>query len=184
MRASRSKLMDTAYEQYTILWQRHPNDPYANLLRGMAAEYLGIDILDPHLHKFYSRVPVAPLFPIAADCLAKAAEMAPNSATMNREYGFFLWQFGGKMAEGLKLLKKALQLAPNEPRIHTMWGNVYANPYGTDYNLQRATHELELSIRMDPTYGFTHSLLANVYRRLGQAEKAEREERTYENLLP
>ncbi len=184
MRASHSHLMDVAYSQYTLLWKKHPNDANANLLRGIAAEYLGSDSMYPELHKYYAKTPQAPLFPTAATCLTKAVKLAPNSAVANREAGFFLWQYGNNLPKGLVLLKKALQLAPNEPRVHTLWGDVYANPGGMEYDLQEAARQLELSVQIDPSYAFTHYLLASVYSRLGQPERAKSEEQTYRSLQP
>lgn len=184
MRASHSHVMDVAYKQYTLLWQKHPNDANANLFRGIAAEYLGSDSMYPELHKYYAKVPQAPLFPTAADCLEKAVKLAPNSPTANREDGFFLWQYGNNLPKGLFLLKKALQLAPNDSRVHTLWGDVYANPGGMEYDLQEAARQLELSTQIDPTYAFTHYLLASVYSRLGQPERAKNEEQTYKCLQP
>ena len=184
MRASHSHVMDIAYKQYTLLWQKRPNDANANLFRGIAAEYLGSDSMYPELHKYYAKVPQAPLFPTAAACLEKAVKLAPDSPIANREDGFFLWQYGNNLPKGLMLLKKALQLAPNEPRIHTLWGDVYANPNGTKYDLQEAARQLELSVQIDPTYAFTRYLLASVYNRLGQLEQAKNEEQIYKGLQP
>lgn len=58
MRASHSHIMDIAYKQYTLLWQKHPNDANANLFRGIAAEYLGTDSMYPELHKYYAKIPL------------------------------------------------------------------------------------------------------------------------------
>ena len=184
MRASHSHIMDIAYKQYTLIWQKHPNDANANLLRGIAAEYLGSDSMYPELHKYYAKIPQATLFPTAAACLEQAVKLAPNSPITNREDGYFLWQYGNNLPKGLSLLKKALQLASNEPRIHTLWGDIYANPGGTQYNLQAAARQLKLSVRIDPTYAFTHYLLASVYSRMGQPEQAKIEEQAYKSLQP
>lgn len=182
LRARHAHLLGVAYTQYTALWQRQPNNAYANLLRGVSAEYLQSDSMEPELRKLYETYTQNDLFPVAASCLEKAVKLAPSSSVINMETGFFLWQFGNELPQGLTYLKKALQLAPIDPRIHAMWGNVYANPEGTAYDLRKAIDQLELAIKLDPTYAFPHKLMADVYSRLKQPVKAEQEKSRYRDL--
>ncbi len=183
-RARHSHLMDVAYEEYTALWMQKPNDAFTNLLRGSSAEYLESDGMEPALKDTYRRYAQENLFSVARDCLRKATQLAPNSAVANMEEGFFLWQFDEKLPEGIGYLQKALQLAPKNPRIHATLGDVYANPYGKSYNLQKAIAQLNTAATLDPTYAFPHDLLANIYSRLGQSAKAKIERDKYQSLLP
>lgn len=182
LRARHAHLLGVAYTRYTALWQRQPDNAYANLLRGVSAEYLQTDSMEPELRKLYEADTHNDLFPVAASCLEKAVKLAPSSSVINMETGFFLWQFGNDLPQGLTYLRKALRLAPNDPRVHAMWGNVYANPEGTDYNLRKAIDQLELAIKLDPTYAFPHRLMADVYSRLKQPVKAEQERSIYRTL--
>lgn len=183
-RARHSHLMGVAYTQYTDLCRRQPNNPSANLLRGVSAEYLQSDSMEPELKKLYEPYARGDLFSVAASCLARAVKLAPNSSAANLEAGFFFWQFGNDLPRGLSLLKKSLQLAPDNPRIHAMWGDVYANPEGRSYDLGKAVDHLETAINLEPTYAFPHELLASVYSRLGSSAKAAQEMSKYQSLLP
>lgn len=184
LRASHSHLMIVAYDQYSVLWQQHPNSADTNLWRGIAAEYLFSDSMYPELRKTYSKVATDLLLPTATTCLAKAVKVAPNSPTANREDGFFLWQYGNKLPEGLLLLRKALRLAPSDPRTHTMWGNVYANPDGKAYDLKKAIYELRVANSLDPSYAFPHELLSNIYARQNLTVMAMQEQMKFQQLMP
>lgn len=184
LRARHAHLLGVAYTQYTALWQRQPNNAYANLLRGVSAEYLEWDSMYPELRKLYEPYTQTSLLPVAASCLKKAVKMAPQSSTANMECGFFLWQFGNELPQGLGLLKKALQLAPNDPLIHATWGMVFANPAVNTHDLQKAKDQLELAIKLDPTYAFPHELLADVYKDFKLPMKAEQEKSKYRDLSP
>lgn len=183
-RASHSHLMDVAYVQYSELWRRKPGDAYANLLRGVSAEYLELGKANPDTKKFYSQATTDDLLSVAASSFARAVELDPKAAIVNLESGYFLWQFGNKLPQGLAQLRKASQLVPNNVRVHATWGLVYENPYGGVYNMKKAVDELNLAISLDPTYAYPHNLLANIYTRLKQPVKAEQERRRYQSLLP
>ena len=183
-RASHSHLLDVAYAQYTELWRRKPSDAYANLLRGVSAEYLELGKANPDTRKFYPQATDDDLLSVATSSFGRAVELDPKSATVNLESGYFLWQFGNKLPRGLAQLRKASQLAPNDVRVHAIWGLVYENPYGSVYNMKKAVDELSLAIRLDPTYAYPHNLLANIYTRLKQPAKAEQENSKYQSLLP
>lgn len=184
LRARHAHLMGVAYTQCTALWQRQPNNAYANLLRGMSAEYLEWDSMYPGMGKLYEQYTQQDLLPVAASCLKKAAKLAPNSSVANMAAGFFLWQFGNDLPEGLALLKKALKLAPNDAHVHVMWGLVYSNPTTNSYDSQKALEQLALAAKLDPTYAFPHALLADLYSRLKQPVKAEQERGRYRDLSP
>ena len=183
-RAGHSHLLDVAYAQYTQLWRRKPGDAYANLLRGVSAEYLELGKANPDTRKFYSQATTDDLLSVAASSFERAIELDPKSAIVNLESGYFLWQFGNKLPQGLAQLRKASQLEPNDVRVHAIWGLVYENPLGGVHNMKKAVDELNLAIKLDPTYAYPHSLLAGIYTRLKQPAKAEQERVEYQSLLP
>ena len=184
LRASHSHLMNEAYDQYTILWKLHPDDANANLMRGVAAEYLGWDSMIPEFRTFYPNVNIGPLFLTATDCLLKAVKLAPRSAKANMEAGFFLWQFGNNQPQGLSLLRKALRLSPNETRVHTLWGMVYSNTSPAGYDIKKAIFHLRLASQLDPTYAFPHEVLAGIYQSTHQKALAAQEQKTFHQLIP
>lgn len=183
-RARHAHLMGVAYIQYSALWRQQPNNAYANLLRGVSAEYLEWDSMYPELRPLYKSYTQDSLLPVAASCLKKAAKLAPNSCVANTEAGFFFWQFGNDLPEGLSLLRKAIKLAPNDAQVHVMWSLVYSNPTTNSYDSQKALEQLALAARLDPTYAFPHKLMADLYNRLKQPVKAEQERSRYQSLIP
>lgn len=183
-RARQSHLIDIAYYQYTTLWKQHPNDPELNVLRGISAEYLQSDSMKPELRQIYRLSEGQNLFSVASECLAKGVALRPASALACSEYGFFLWQFGNRLPQGLALLSKATKIDANNPHIHAIWGLVYANPDGGAYNLRKAVYELKVSSNLDPSYAFPHELLANIYTRLNQTVMAMYEQNKFQQLLP
>ncbi|MEO7717472.1 MAG: hypothetical protein ABIY70_14825 [Capsulimonas sp.] len=165
-RARHSHVIDVAYDEYTEKWRRDQNGFDANLLRGVAAEYLGVDGMRPKLSARYEWIYRTDLFQTAGACLEKAVQINPQSSVANMEYGFFLWQFGYKMPEGIALLQKAAGQAPSDPHVHELLGNVYANPSVDSYDPKKAIHELNLAILLDPEDSFSREILANLYHRL------------------
>lgn len=181
-RARSSRLTGFAYEQYTLLWKNRSKNAHTNLWRGISAPMYWRHSKSATPQKRASRS--EDIFIVARACLAKAVELQPNSATANMEYGFFLWQYGNRVDEGLALLRKAALLAPRDPRAHTFLGLVYSNPTGNAYNLQKAEKALKTAIRLDASYAFPHELLASIYRRQGRHQEAQREMQAYRSLLP
>lgn len=183
-RAHHAHLMGEAYTQYTTLWQQEPNNAYVNLLRGMSAEYLEWDRVNPELEKLYKPYTQRNLLPTAGFCLEKAVKLLPASSVANTEYGFFLWQFGNDLPKGITQLKKALRLAPDDAHVHETWGLIYSNPATKDYNMPRAVEQLELATKLDPAYALPHELLANIYTRLNQPNLATIEHTKYQKMIP
>lgn len=183
-RARKSSLIDVAYNEYTLLAKKRPNSARATLLKGMTAEILWQQCMDPVARKRLSSVPSGNFWRIAGSCFAEALKQTPGSSSANLEYGYFLWQFGNDMRRGLTLIQKAVALNPKDPRCHCILGLVYSNPTGNAYNLQDAVKELQRATELDPTYAFPHSLLASAYSQLKQKVDAQRELQAYTSLLP
>ncbi|MCW3060413.1 MAG: hypothetical protein JWQ02_2234 [Capsulimonas sp.] len=168
-RARYSHVIDVAYDEYTEKWRRDQNGFDANLLRGLAAEYLGIDGMMPELQARYEWIFRNDLFQTAAACFEKSVRLNPQSPVANMECGYFLWQFGNKMPEGIALLRKAAWQEPSDPHVHELLGTVYENPSVESYDPERAIHELKLAIQLDPEAPRPHRMLTDLYQRLHKA---------------
>ena len=185
LRAGHSHLLDTAYSQYTLLWNKQPKDSYANLLRGLSAELFFEDSMDLKLQRLYGLHSArTELFLVAQSCLKTAFETAPKCAEAKMEYGYYLWQFGNEMEHGISLLKEAAKLAPNDPRIHATLGLVYSNQTGNAYSVNQAIAELTKAAQLDPSYAFPHAMLTKVYRWQHQDAQSKKENLIFESLLP
>jgi hypothetical protein len=90
-RAKVSHFLDTAYNQYTMLWNKQPQNPDTNLLRGTSALLFCQDSMDLRLQPLYGlHSSRTDLFPVAASCLKTAAETNPKSADRST-HSFNAW---------------------------------------------------------------------------------------------
>lgn len=81
-------------------------------------------------------------------------------------------------SEAVPYLLQAVQIAPRESRVREKLGSAYL-----DLNeLSAAQKELESGIALDPRNPSLHYLLARVYRKRGQPEKAKAEFEQFETL--
>jgi len=180
LRARHSNLLDTAYNQYTLLWEKTPKDPYVNLLRGLSAECFFEDSMDLRIQPLYNlHSSRTDLFSVAHSCLKTASEGAPKFAEAKMEYGYYLWQFGSETEQGLTLLIEAAKLAPSDPRIHATLGLVYSNQTGNVYSMHQAIAELKCAAQLDPTYAYPHAMLADIYRWQHQSSLSQQERLIY-----
>lgn len=184
-RAYTSGLIATAYEQYTLIWQKSPQDAYANLRRGQAAEDYWEYATRPDIHELsgvdsQSRK----LFQAARECLTEAQKRAPNDASANYAYGRFLFWNGGQMSLGLSYMKKAVAISPKSCAAHETLGDAYAEHSGTAYNLPQAEKELKIAAMLDPTAAFPHWRLIRVYLDEKRQQDAKRELQAYISLTP
>lgn len=77
----------------------------------------------------------------------------------------------GQFDQALPNLAQAIELAPDNPRIHEELAYVYE----ATNNLPKAQSELEKAVALAPKASALHFKLARVYRREGQQEQAKRE---------
>jgi Flp pilus assembly protein TadD len=77
----------------------------------------------------------------------------------------------GEMTEAESLLKKAVEIAPKDPRVHEQLGHLYMQK--TDYGA--AEEELKQACELDPKNSSLHFLLGQTYRHLGEMDDAKRE---------
>jgi tetratricopeptide (TPR) repeat protein len=89
-----------------------------------------------------------------------------------------LFSSHGKENEALPLLKQAVTLAPENPRIHEELGVVYE---ALD-DLKDAETELESAISLAPDISGLHFKLGQIYRKYGMKEKANHEFETCQKL--
>ncbi len=83
-----------------------------------------------------------------------------------------------RIAEALPLLMQALEISPDDFRVHRELGKVYR--YQND--LTRAQAELEKAIELAPRNPELHFILAQIYRKQGQTDKARQETDRYTAL--
>jgi tetratricopeptide (TPR) repeat protein len=185
-RANIANLQKVAYDQYTAIWKRKPNDGHANLRRGIAAQNYWQHILHSTKISGTERFPALfyDLQRTARQCLHKASTLLPDSSSAQIAYGFFLWQWDNQMEKGLTLLKKAVSLSPKDARARANLGSVYAKRSGNAYDPQKAEEELKLASRLDPTYAYPHWLLVSLYINTHQYKNAQQAMQTYLNLTP
>ncbi len=185
LRAENSHVLDTAYEQYTLLWNKNPKNPYTNLLRGLSAELFFSDSMDLRLQPLYGlQSSRTDLFPVAASCLKTAAVTSPKSAEAKAEYGYWLWQFGDETEQGLSLVKDAVKLAPSNSRIYATLGLIYSNQSSNAYSLNQATAELQHAVQLDPSYAYPHALLARIYKWQHRDFQSDQERLIFKSLSP
>ena len=82
-----------------------------------------------------------------------------------------LFADAGRLDQALPNLTKAVELAPENPRVHEELAHVYE----AMNNLPAAQSELEKTVALAPKASALHFKLARVYRREGMQEQAKRE---------
>lgn len=184
-RARSSNLADEAYRLYKQAWIKTPNNPYSNLLKGLAAENYWAYATAPSVAKLHPSAPEArALLKDAHDGFAQAFKLQPASAVVNMEYGFFLWRYYNQMERGLPLLRRGLALAPQSPTAHALIGNVYSNPFGKAYDPKSAEQHLLTATSLDPMYAYPHSMLVFLYIQQKRFTDAQEQMQAYLRLSP
>jgi Flp pilus assembly protein TadD len=77
----------------------------------------------------------------------------------------------GRSEEALPLLKKAVTIAPRDPKIREQLGHLYLQ----EGKLVEAQQEFEAAVALSPDSSAFHFLLGQVYRRQGLDVKAKTE---------
>jgi len=75
------------------------------------------------------------------------------------------------VSQALPYLERAVQLAPDNPKIHEQLAQVYA----AQQNLPKAQGELEAAVALAPSISGLHFKLGQIYRKEGLRERAEKE---------
>ena len=120
--------------------------------------------------------------PEAVARLQRFATLQPDNAEAQYDYALALWKnrtrSASTVAQVEALLKRVIQLSPNDARAHLHLGEVYA----LQSRWQQAVRELELATRLQPSLAQAHYQLALAYSRSGQKEKGAREMALYQQL--
>jgi tetratricopeptide (TPR) repeat protein len=184
IRAYDAHLLKTAYEQYTLIWQKQPSNGSANLRRGVAAMEYWEYATKPFINELPLSSPKADEVSNAAKvCLTKAVELAPYSASANAEYGHFLF-YQGDEASGVAHLLKAEKIAPKNPTPHNLLGAIYASPNPPYFLPKLAEKELRTGIHLAPSDSYPHWVLAGLFLDTRQYSKAQDEMQVYIHLAP
>lgn len=184
-RASASGLGKVAFEQYSLMAKEQPNNGNALLLQGLAAEK----------YWFYARQKKVNELPDGSrqeidflrktgGYLAKAVSLLPNSPVANEAYGRYLWQFGNDASSGMKLLRKAVILAPKSASAHVYLADMYSNPGLNLFAPVKAEAEFRKAAQLDPTYAFARFGLARLYVDQRRFQEARIQLKAYAALLP
>ncbi len=182
-RATSSGLYRTAYEEYANLLKNNPSSSRANYLLGtLAYDYYMIESMRNGLSA--GDLLIIKLSHTMQKCLKKSVELDSKSARAKSMWGFYLWQFGHRFAEGMALLREAVKIAPEDPFVHMKLGDIYSNASGKDYDVSKAEQELDRAIDLDPQYIPPHFILQYLYLGLMRHEEAKREEKAWRELLP
>ncbi len=184
-RAYSSGLAKTTLDLYLALAKKKPDNGQANLLEGLAIEAYWWYATARTINKMpFGSPQEQELMVSMGTSLGKAVILSPKLAEANREYGYYLWQFAGREAEGLSYLRKASTLAPKDAEVHAVLGEMYASPNPGTYSPGNAEAELRKSIRLDPCYAFPYFTLARLYVDQQRYQDAELMLKAYTRLLP
>ena len=183
-RASASGLEKVAFEQYSLIAQEQPNNGNALLLQGLAAEKYWFYVRQKKVNGLPDGLQEAHLLESAGTYLAKAASLLPNSAVADEAYGRYLWQFKHDNAGGMKLLKKAIALAPKSASAHAYLADMYSNPSPELFSPAKAEAEFFKAARLDPAYAFPRFGLARLYVDQKNFREAETQLKAYAALIP
>jgi tetratricopeptide (TPR) repeat protein len=126
--------------------------------------------------------PEGELWNVDKSCLAEAYRIDPKSPAIMTEYGLFIWNYDLNRELGKKLIERALQLDISNPRVHVAVALVYLAPNTRYTNVDKAISELQIAIRLDPTYAAPHHWLISAYGCKSRLADAEREKAIEKSL--
>lgn len=184
-RASASGLARVAFKQYSLIAQKQPQNGNALLLEGLAAEKYWFYARQKNVNELPDGSPQEIDFLKKTGVyLAKAVSLLPDSAVANEAYGRYLWQFSYDNAGGMKLLKRAVMLAPKSASAHAYLADMYSNPEPKLFDPVKAEAEFREATRLDPTYAFARFGLARLYIDQRRFREAQIQLKAYAALLP
>ena len=184
-RAYYSKYADIPYALYTKMWEKDKKDFRLNYLRGLASYTYWLTLQGMLMDREFTEDKLAAKIEIALkSCFKAALEANPKSAEVNRDYGFYLWQYGHDMATGLEMVRKSVQLAPSDSKCHCRLGEIYMNPSGNAFNMVAAERELRLAIKLNGNYIGPRNALISVLSRTKRYQEASEQHMIVANLGP
>lgn len=184
-RASASGLQKFAFDQYCAIAKEKTNNGNVLLLQGLSAEKYWFYARQKQVNELPDGSPQDIAFLKRTGAyLAKASALLPNSAVANEAYGRYLWQFGADNANGMRLLKKAVTLAPKNASAHAYLADMYSNPEPKLYSPVKAEAEFLEAVQLDPAYAFPRFGLARLYIDQKRFQDAQKQLKAYTALLP
>ena len=118
----------------------------------------------------------------ALSAYRKATEIDGASPVHNDQPYLNLGRLLAKMnksEDGLPILVRAAEIAPQSGRVHLELGKTYLSLN----RLQQAKPELEEAVRLQPDESTGHYLLARLYQRMGSKQLAEKEFKVTQSLI-
>jgi TolB-like protein/DNA-binding winged helix-turn-helix (wHTH) protein/Tfp pilus assembly protein PilF len=122
--------------------QLDPN--YASAYAGLADAYLVLG--------GYGFVTPDEAFPEGKKAAAKALELAPNLADAYKSLGFVAFYYDWDWAESERLLRKAIELDPNNQLVHEF----FCSPLHALGKLNEAEAQARIAMELDPMSGWAH----------------------------
>lgn len=114
----------------------------------------------------------------AASALEAELRVNPNHAQANFELGDIDVKQGDAQ-KGVPLLEKALALNPGLTEAHRSLGRAFL----TERRYPEALRELSVVVQAEPSDHTVHAMLASLYERMGNAQKAAEETRKSNELV-
>ena len=167
-----------------------PEDAQIQLALGVA--YYGLRRFDEAAAQFLKTIDLAPEERQPYVFLGKMLDQAPaalseagprfaayRTAHPDDELGYLLEARNAEPQKARELLRKAIELAPNDAAAHLELGELEERTQ----RFPEAAAELERAAALDASDPVTHYHLARVYDRLGRPDRARAERETHEKLI-
>jgi tetratricopeptide (TPR) repeat protein len=117
-------------------------------------------------------------FDQAASALEAELKSNPNHAQANFELGDIDVK-QGRVEQGVPLLEKAIALNPSLTEAHRSLGRAFL----AQRRYPEALRELSIVVQAEPSDHTVHAMLASLYQRMGNSEKAAEETRKSNELM-
>ncbi len=159
-----------AIDEFNKSIQLDPN--YASAYAGLADAYLVLG--------GYGFVPPDQAFPEGKKAAAKAIELAPDLSDAYKSLGFIALYYDWDWPESERLLRKALELDPNNSLAHEF----FCSPLHVMGRLDEAEAQAHIAMELDPMSGWAHDDLAWVLMTRHRPEAAVVESQRAVELNP
>lgn len=183
-RAMASGLIGIAYIQYTKLWRKQPKNAYAMYWRGNTALSYWYSATYPSSTARLSPEQKSILWQTGRDGLRDAVKIKPDLSWANASYGNFLFNQTGSEQEGMKLMRKAVDLEPRNASLWFALGDALSNPYRDSHDPKEAEKSLLMAIRLDAHYAAPHYTLIRFYIGQKRFKEAQRQLASFTRLVP
>jgi len=124
-------------------------------------------LAEAHVSLGYSQLAYEWNFPEARREFEKAHQLRPGYATGHQFYGYYLTAMG-KLDEAITERKRAVELDPISPLLHSALGEAYYHARQFDVTIEQNKKALEL----DPRYAIALVNIGRAYEQMGMHQKA------------